>query len=185
MFSKTDFTKGVVAAVPIIQCVSVFEILVMAADEYIQIQRSYRRFLSTYLVAAEKALLLQEGDPSEYLTKGYNLINLKTGNMRYETQSKVKICRLSCAYRSGTYYAAEIPCWKSCRSPAALRRRCCHATRRPQPSDERRGNPKNAFRPASWYVLRKAPKTWPPDAAVPVLIENGRRSPLSIPIRHH
>lgn len=88
MFSKTDFTKGVVVAVPITQCVPIFEKLVMAAVEYIQIQKSYRRFLSTYLVAAEKALLLGEGDPAEYLTKGYNVVNLKTGKMRYETQSE-------------------------------------------------------------------------------------------------
>lgn len=32
MFSKTDFTKGVVVAVPITQCVPIFEKLVMAAD---------------------------------------------------------------------------------------------------------------------------------------------------------
>lgn len=58
-------------------------------------------------MAAEKALLLGEGDPAEYLTKGYNVVNLRTGKMRYETQAKVKICRLSCAYRNGTFFSAD------------------------------------------------------------------------------
>lgn len=57
MFSKTDYSKGVVAAVNIAQCVSVYEKLVMSADEYMQIQKSYRRFLEQYIVPAEKQLL--------------------------------------------------------------------------------------------------------------------------------
>lgn len=95
MFSKTDYSKGVVASVSINQCVSVYEKLVMSSDEYMQIQRSYRRFLEQYLVPAEQQLLRGGPNAKEYLAKGYNVVDLKTGHLKYKSQVKIAFLRHS------------------------------------------------------------------------------------------
>lgn len=107
MFSKTDYSKGVVMSVAIEQCVSIYEKLIMSADEYMQIQKSYRRFLEHYLLPAQKHLLNNGSDKEAYLAKGYNVVNLATGKMQFDGQMKLEICALSCAYRDGVFYAAD------------------------------------------------------------------------------
>lgn len=89
MFSKTDYSKGVVMSVAIEQCVSIYEKLIMSADEYMQIQKSYGRFLEQYLLPAQKHLLNGGSDTEAYLAKGYNVVDLATGKLQWTDENSI------------------------------------------------------------------------------------------------
>lgn len=94
---------GVVPAIPITECVSPYERSIMAADEYMQMQRVYRRYLEPGLLCAEKVLLAPrtiEEDEAKLLRQGYNVFDLATGALRFKNKT-TRLTVLSCSYAKG------------------------------------------------------------------------------------
>lgn len=60
LFPKTNYAKGIHAVVPISQCMSANGKDICAADEYMQIQVAYRRYLEPTLKDAGLVLLGKE-----------------------------------------------------------------------------------------------------------------------------
>lgn len=110
LFPKTSYNEGVRALVPISECTTAYEKAICAADEYMQIQESYRRYLEPTLVDAAAVLLGENKDMDKVLKlidQGFNVIDLETQRQVYETNAKVEICALSCAYANGKFYQAN------------------------------------------------------------------------------
>lgn len=106
LFPKTQYACGLKSPVNIEDTVSELERLCMAADEFMQINVAYRRYMEPSLAAAEHALLDRDttfGAVDSFLLRGYNVVNMQTGRLKYTDGPSYAFGKLSVAYRKGVF----------------------------------------------------------------------------------